>query len=192
MLPQQRKKDALQEHFLKSSLCFTQGHIISLTIFHHWKCCFKSLFLPKNWYWVHLKKELWETVWTFISPIDFFGMGPLKTSSNVVGRSILVHISLSGNALSGAPHKLLFLLTPHLSMSFPDLVDVLETDFKPPDFFPSISSSFLGQNLWVWGGWKTTRTAVVNYCYFSLVVFVIKACTARNILLKKHAWKCRY
>lgn len=56
-------------------------------------------------------------------------MGPLKTSSNVVGRSTLVHISLAGNALSGAPHKLLFLLTPHLSMPFPDLVDVLETDF---------------------------------------------------------------
>lgn len=143
-----RKKYVLQEHFLKASLWCTQGQIISLTIFHHWKCFFKSLFVPKIWYWVHLKKKLWETVWILHCPIVFSGMGPLKSSSNVMGRSILVHTSLSRNALSGAPHKLLLLLISQLSMSFPGFVDGLEPGFKPPAFFTSISASFLGQNLW--------------------------------------------
>lgn len=184
MLPQQKKNYALQEHFLKASLWCIQGQIISLTIFHHWKCFFKSLVVPKIWYRVHQKKELWETVWIFYCTIAFSGMGPLKSSSNVMGRSILVHTSLSRNALSGAPHKFLFLLISHLSLSFPDFMDGLEPGFKPPAFFTSISASFLGQNLWVWGGWEASRTAVVNDCHFSLVVFPIKSCTARNILLK--------
>lgn len=125
MLPQQKKNYALQEHFLKASLWCIQGQIISLTIFHHWKCFFKSLVVPKIWYRVHQKKELWETVWIFYCTIAFSGMGPLKSSSNVMGRSILVHTSLSRNALSGAPPKFLFLLISHLSLSFPDFMDGL-------------------------------------------------------------------
>lgn len=73
----------------------------------------------------------------------FLGRAHLKGSSNVMGRSSLVHTSLTRNALSGAPHKFLFLPIPHLSMPFSDLVDGLEPGFKPPDFSPSISAILL-------------------------------------------------
>lgn len=87
-----REKKMLSKSIFLKPLCDAQRDYI-LNNFSSLKTLLQ-ISVPKIWYWVHLKKELWETVWTFLSPIAFSGTGPLKSSSNVKGRSTLRYTHL--------------------------------------------------------------------------------------------------